>query len=337
MKKGMGIMKKITTMVLAAVLCLSMVWMTGCGGNANGDAGKDSGTDAGTNAGAETGQSGEQAAETEFPLTIKDDLGNEVVLEKAPERVVSLSPSATEILFAVGAGEQVVGRTDYCSYPEEASKVDSIGTYIDPNTELILSKEPDVVLASDYIDDAIKSQIEAVGAKVILLSANSLEAIEADILLVGKVLNQNEKAGEVVEDMNAELKEVQEITAKAEEKKSVFVDIGSFYSAGPGSLLDDELNKLGAVNIAAEAGETWPQISVETIIEKNPDVYISLFTSVDELKTISGLNELDCMKNDQVVFYDGLSKEADMIQRSGPRVTKGIRLLAESIYPELFK
>ena len=151
------------------------------------------------------------------------------------------------------------------------------------------------------------------------------------------MLNQNEKAGEVVEDMNAELKEVQEITAKAEEKKSVFVDIGSFYSAGPGSLLDDELNKLGAVNIAAEAGETWPQISVETIIEKNPDVYISLFTSVDELKTISGLNELDCMKNDQVVFYDGLSKEADMIQRSGPRVTKGIRLLAESIYPELFK
>ena len=331
--------KKMMALILSLMLCLSTILMTGCGGQTTDtDAGeKEEGTAGTTTAGPADEESTKSAEEMVYPLTVTDDLGNEVVLEQAPERVVSLSPSATEILFAVGAGDRVSGRTDYCSYPEEASRVDSIGTYTDPNTELIISKEPDVVFASDYIDEAVKSQIEAAGAKVIVISANSVEAVEADILLVGKVMNQGRKAKKVVDGMNAQLKEIQEITAKAETKKSIFIDIGSFYSAGPGSLLDDELNKLGAVNIAAESGETWPQLSVETIIEKNPDVYISLYTSVDDLKAVSGLNELDCIKNDQIIFFDGLSKEADMIQRSGPRITDGIRLLAERIYPELFE
>ena len=337
---------------MAVLLCLSTFALAGCGG------GKDDGT---SNTGTGKQETEAQATEAEgaqsqeessslpevaggdtsgaviYPLTITDDFGNEVVLEKEPERVVSLSPSATEILFAIGGGDKVVGRTDYCSYPEEASQVESIGTYTDPNTELIIAREPEVVFVSDYLDDAIRTQLEAAGIKVVVFSANSVEAVEADILLAGQVLNLSNNAQEVVDGMEKDLAEVQKITAAAEKKKSVFVDIGSFFSAGPGSLLDDELNKLGAVNIAADSGETWPQLSVETIIEKNPDLYISLYTSVDDLKATSGLNELNCIKNDQIVFYDGLSKEADMIQRPGPRIVEGIRLLAQDIYPELFK
>lgn len=329
--------------VLSLVLCLSTVLMSGCGADstestANTEANVNEAGTGGTAEGETAGTDGSAGnAQTMYPLTVADDFGNEVVLEKEPERVVSLSPSATEILFAIGAGDKVVGRTDYCSYPEEAAQVESIGTYMDPNTELIIAREPDVVFVSDYIDEAIKTQLEAVGAGVIVFSANSVEAAEADILLAGKVLNLEDNAQAVVAGMEAEVKEVEEITAGAKAKKSVFVDIGAFYSAGPGSLLDDELNKLGAVNIAADSGETWPQLSVETIIEKNPEVYISLYTSADELKATSGLNELDCIKNDNIIYFDGLSKEADMIQRPGPRVVQGIRLLAESIYPELFQ
>lgn len=328
--------KKFMSIFLSVLLAVSAAALAGCG--AAEDDTKATETEAQGESGSLAEVSGEDTAGAViYPLTVTDDFGNEVVLDEEPQRVVSLSPSATEILFAIGGGDRVVGRTDYCSYPEEASSVESIGTYTDPNTELIISREPDVVFVSDYLDDAVKNQLEAVGIQVIFFSANSVEASEADILLAGQVMNLSKEAQEVVDGMEKDLAKIQEITAGAKEKKSVFIDIGAFYSAGSGSLLDDELNKLGAVNIAADSGETWPQLSVETIIEKNPDLYISLYTSLDDLKATSGLNELDCIKNDQIVFYDGLSKEADMIQRPGPRVVEGIRLLAQDIYPELFE
>lgn len=332
--------KKFMSIFLSVLLAVSVAALAGCGAADDGTKASETEVQSGAqeegSSGAEV-SGGDTAGAVIYPLTVTDDFGNEVVLEEEPQRVVSLSPSATEILFAIGGGDRVVGRTDYCSYPEEASSVESIGTYTDPNTELIISREPDVVFVSDYLDDAVKTQLEAVGIQVIFFSANSVEASEADILLAGQVMNLSKEAQEVVDGMEKDLAKIQEITAGAKEKKSVFIDIGAFYSAGSGSLLDDELNKLGAVNIAADSGETWPQLSVETIIEKNPDLYISLYTSLDDLKATSGLNELDCIKNDQIVFYDGLSKEADMIQRPGPRVVEGIRLLAQDIYPELFE
>lgn len=313
--------RKKLSLFVSSMLCLSVA-VCGCGTAKEGT--------------SETASTEIQATQAGYPVTVQDDFGNEVVLEEEPEKVISLSPSATEILFAIGAGDKMVGRTDYCSYPEEAAEVDPIGTYTEPNTELILSKEPDVVFVSDYLDDSVRAQIEATGASVVTFSANTVEAVENDILLAGQVLNLSDNAQGVVDGMETDLAELQEMTATVETKKSVFVDIGSFYSAGPGSLLDDELSELGIENIAADSGETWPQLSVETIIEKNPDVYLSLYTPVEELKTTAGLDTLDCIKEGNVIYYDGLSNEADMIQRPGPRVVEGMRLLAENIYPEVF-
>ena len=170
--------RKFMPLFMAVLLCLSTFALAGCGG------GKDEGTSDTGSGNQETEAVGAQPQEESsslpevaggdtsgaviYPLTIADDFGNEVVLEKEPERVVSLSPSATEILFAIGGGDKVVGRTDYCSYPEEASQVESIGTYTDPNTELIIAREPEVVFVSDYLDDAIRTQLEAAGIKVVV-------------------------------------------------------------------------------------------------------------------------------------------------------------------------
>ena len=96
------------------------------------------------------------------------------------------------------------------------------------------------------------------------------------------------------------------------------------------------LNDLSVRNIAEDTGETWPQLSLEKIIESDPDIYISLFTSPEELKQTSGLNDLECIKNGNIIYFEGLSPEADMIQRAGPRIVEGTKLLAEKIYPELF-
>lgn len=314
--------KKLLAVLSAAVLSAAVI--TGCGGAGQAE---DAIPDETKAAGKDN-----EGSSTEYPFTFTDSLGNEITVDEEPEKIISLSPANTEILFAVGAGERVIGRTDYCSYPEEASEVESIGTYTSPNTELIISLEPDVVFASDYIDDSIREQVEAAGARVVVFSANSVESVEDLIVQAGEILNLKENAESLVDSMDEELKEIQEDVSSKEDGRSVFVDIGSYYSAGPGSLLDDMLNKINVVNVAADTGETWPQLSVESIIEKNPDVYISLFTKAEELENTSGLNELDCIKDGSVVYFEEFSNEADMIQRAGPRVVDGIRVLAERIY-----
>ena len=149
----------------------------------------------------------ETNASTTYPLTLTDSLGNEITIEKEPERVLSLSPANTEILFALGAGDRVKGRTDYCTYPEEAQQVESVGTYTSPNTELIIAMEPEVVFASDYMEESIREQVEAAGAQVIVVSANSVQSVQDVILQMGQVLNLNENAEKLVTSMKEDLKE----------------------------------------------------------------------------------------------------------------------------------
>lgn len=320
---------------LAAVLAAAML-LAGCGGSAQQEATEKTENTSQESAEAPAEETEAPAAgETEYPLTITDDLGNSVTIEEEPERVVSLSPSNTETLFALGAGEQVVGRTDYCNYPEEAAEVESVGSYSSPNTERIIAMSPDVVFASDYIDDAVRSQVEGAGAKVIVFAANDLESVAQDIRTAGQVLNRNEEAEEIASGMEMDLADLQELLAGKEETRSAFIDLGGYYSAGPGSLLGNVLEDLEVENVVADTGEAWPQVSVEKIIESDPDIYISLYTTPDELKQVSGLSSLDCIQNDQIIYYDGLSPEADLIQRAGPRLAEGMWLLAGEIYPEL--
>ena len=331
--------------MLTLMLSAAAVFAAGCGGNAeetdhtqeeSTEGFQDEGTEDAEDSVSEGKSDRTDGGETQYPLTVTDDLGNSVTIEEEPQRVISLSPANTETLFALGADEKIVGRTDYCTYPEEAAEVDSIGSYTSPNTELIISLSPDVIFASDYIDDAVREQVENAGAKVIVFTANDLESVEQDILTAGQVLNQNQEAADLVNGMESDMEEIQGILAAKTEAKSAFIDLGDYYSAGPGSLLGSVLDDIGVENVVADTGEAWPQVSVEKIIESDPDVYISLFTAPEELKQVAGLSSLDCIQNDQIIYYDGLSPEADLIQRAGPRLVEGMRLLAEQIYPELF-
>ena len=255
-------------------------------------------------------------AETDaFPVTVMDDFGNEVTLEKAPESIVSLAPVDTEILFALGAGDSVTGRTDYCNYPEEAADVDSIGTYMEPNMELILSKSPDLVVASGFIDDNIRQQLEENGTAIFITNASDLESTE----------NMEDEWT----DLSAELENVKE-------EKSAFIDIGSLYSAGPSSLLDNSMQMIKVENVAADADSAWPQLSAEAVVEANPDVYISLYSTLEDVQQTAGLSDLACLNEDGgFIYIDDSSVEGDMIQRPGPRYVEGLKVLAELVYPEI--
>ena len=283
------------------------------------------------------GASGAVTGETSYPISITDDLGNNVEITKEPAKIVSLSPANTEILFALGVGDKVVGRTDYCNYPEEAVKVETIGDYNNPNVEKIISLAPDVVLAGDLISDDIRSQIEATGAKVLTYTPMSVDAVESTIINTGKIVNANDKAKEITDSMTKKYDEIKEKATAANPQKSVFIDIGDYYSAGDNSLLGNMLKDINAKNIASDAGTDWPQLSVEQIIAKNPDVYVSFFTKPEDIKKVPGFDQVSAVKNDAIVYYEMLSPDSDLIQRPGPRIADGLELLATAVYPDQFK
>lgn len=276
---------------------------------------------------------------TAYPLTITDDLGNEVQLDAEPQRIVSLAPANTEILYALGLDERVVGRTDYCNYPEAASQVESVGNYNAPNVEKIIGLTPDLILSASttFLTEDVRAQIEATGTKVIALDPQSIDAVETDIKLVGQICNVQDKAAELINSMETKRQAIKDKTAQAQESKKVFIDLGEYYTAGPGSLLDSMLTELNAVNIAGETGQMWTSMTTETIIADNPDVYISLYATADEIKQVAGFDQMKAVQDNAVYAYGPLSPEADQIQRGGPRIVDGLELLAKDIYPELMQ
>ncbi len=271
-----------------------------------------------------------------YPLTITDDLGNEVVIESEPEKIVSVAPSSTEIIFELGLGEKLVGRSEFCNYPEEAAEVEVVGGFSGPNTELILELEPDVLFAAGSVPEEEKALLEGSGIKVIVYNPEDIDGVLKNIELTGKVLNVSETASDIVESLQAKRQEIVSMVS-GEEAKRVFIDLGSFISAGSGSFIDSILSELGAENVAAKGEGQWPTLTLEQVVDANPQVYISLYPTIEELNETPGLSEVSAFQNDQVVVIPWGIEEHDFVQRPGPRVIQGLELYAEIIYPSLFE
>lgn len=273
--------------------------------------------------------------QTEYPVTIEDNSGS-VSIDKEPERIISLAPNILEILFALDADSRVVGRTEYGNYPPEAESVTSIGGYSDPNVELILAQNPDLIIATDFMADDVKKQLENSNAKVLIFKATSYDETLDIITKIGLAINCNDQANSIVKEMDYELEQLQDTLETKEKTKSVFIDIGDYYTAGSDSFLGNELQLIEATNIAQDATGDYPQLSTEEIIAANPDVYISLYTPVDELKQVAGFDSMTCFKDNQVFYINPDGQDCDMIERPGPRLVNGMEILAEYIYPECF-
>lgn len=323
---------KIVTL-LVGTMAASTLAFTGCGSKeapaetaatstASSEASQaSSAASAASSASAEQGENVDQAEVSEEAEAIRSE---------NPKTVVSLAPNVTEILYAVGAGDMVVGRTDYCDFPKEAADVDSIGTFSSPNLELIVSKAPDLVIASESLNETIENQLKDNGISVYVSESSNVDEIEREIENIGYMLGHEEEAKELVASMDEKEAEIVEMGKDIAEVKSAFIDLGGFYTAGTGSFLDAVLKDIHLTNIAADTGEEWPQLSVELIAEGNPDVYLSFYTSEDELKNESTLASLDCMKNGglYVIDYD----LGSMLQRQGPRIVDAEMELMKMVY-----
>ena len=278
--------------------------------------------------GGDTVNEGTEA--TGYPMTITDGIGTSVTIESEPQKIVSLSPSCTEILYALGLGDKMVGVSTWCTYPEEATKVEQVGDTYSVNIERIIEMEADIVFVSGHAGaDAIEI-LNQTGIPVFCTATVTLDDIYNNILTMGTVTNTAEAASAVVNDMKADLEALQAETADLE-PRSLFIDLGDLYSTSKEDYLGNSLSLVNIDNIALDFDYGSPRVSAETVVEKNPDVYIAMCAEKDFVMT-DGFDQLNAFKNGEVHYIEYADPRTDMITRDGPRFVEGLRELVKLVH-----
>lgn len=272
-------------------------------------------------------------------FTIVDDYGRTVTLDGIPQRIVSIAPSSTEILFAVGAGPQVVGVDNYSDYPAEAAGLPKVGAF-PPSTEAIVALQPDLIVGGDLVPLAQLEQLANQGIPYVLFADRTLEDVMKTIRLAGVITGHVSEADEVAGELEDRIDAVKaKIQDSGLPKPKVYVeydDFMGFWTYGPGSFGDDLIISAGGVNIAHNTSSEYPTVESEYVIAQDPDIII--FTtgpwstlSEDTYINRPGWSTIDAVENGDIYGVD-----ANLISRYGPRVIDCLELLAEIFYPEVF-
>jgi iron complex transport system substrate-binding protein len=280
-------------------------------------------------------------------VTLVDSMGNVVTFTSPPERIVSLAPSNTEMLFAVGAGDKVVGVTDFCNYPYnftawvEAGNMTSIGNYYAPSVEPIVALEPDLVLASTGSLDAAEN-LKSLGYNVLVVESKTIDGVLQDILLIGRATGTDIQAGDLVSDIRSRIDNVTNQAATAATTPKVYHEVWNdpLMSVGPSTFIDELISCAGGENIFHDAASSWPVVSSEAIIEKNPDVmffpdmYMGVGNFYETIETVAsrpGWDTISAVQNGALYEIN-----ADIISRSGPRLVDALEIIAKMVHPEIF-
>lgn len=274
---------------------------------------------------------------TKAVITLTDDAGRTVQIVEEPQRIISLAPSNTELLFALGLGSRVVGVSDYTTYPPEATQLPSVGG-MPLNHEKIVSLAPDLILAAGITTQEDLAKLEELEQPVLVLNPTDIEGILSNFLLAGKATGTKGKAGEIVAQMREEWEAILEKTKEVEERPRVFVELDeTLYTVAPGSFIDPLITMAGGVNIAADVKDNpYPQFSAEEVIKRDPQIIVladaAYGVTPESLKARPGWSVITAVKNEAIYPID-----PDPISRPGPRVIEGLRSLAKIVHPELFQ
>lgn len=300
--------------MMVLVLVLGLI---GCG---NPDAAKEEKTQA------------EQKPGASFPVTVQDDSGAEMTVEREPKRIVSLIPSTTEIAFSLGIGDRIVGVTTNDNYPPEVEKIEKVGD-ININVEKVLELKPDLVLASPLNGETVE-KLRSLGLTVLSVDAQSLEGVYDSIRRVGKATGALKQAEQLIDEMEKEKEQVVRKVASIpeEERPKVWVEVDPTpYTVGGDTFLNELITLAGGRNVAAEM-KGWPQVSAEQVIKWNPDVILTTYEKADKsVASRPGWDRIAAVKAKRIH-----SLNPDLTTRPGPRVTEGLKQIAQILYPERF-
>ncbi len=330
-------MRKISLIALSVLL---VVMLAACGANDN-ESSSGSASPSATPSASSASPSAEAAKSTVYPLTEVDASGKEITFEQAPEKIVSTSPAETEILFALGLADRIVGVSDFDNYPPEVASKTKVGGIVEPNTEAIVAAGADLVVTGISIKDTALDNLRTLGLNVVCVNPKKLDDVLSDILLFGRITDKQKEAEALVAQMQADIKKVTDVAAtiKPEEKRKVYIEFSPGWTVGRGEFMDELITLAGGVNIASDV-EGWSQINEEKVIQDNPDVIIHTLNVVDDkgnkledlIRGRSGWGEIAAIKNNQVVGLDG-----DVLSRPGPRITQALLGIASAIYPDSFR
>jgi len=266
-----------------------------------------------------------------------DDAGREVALEAPPERIVSLVPVATEILFALGAGQRLAGRSRYDDYPPEVLAVPDVGDAIRPSIETVLLQRPDLVILVGGSDNAqALRDMDQLDIPFIVVLFNTLEHLRTNVLRLGALVDREEAARAMWAGIEQDLQAVRDAVA-GRQRPSVYYDIAypPAFTVGSGSYLDVLIDAAGGRNVFHDVPAPSPRVSLEAILSRDPDVILHPASGTGGLTSTRpgsrpGWENVRAVRTGAVV-----SVPADLMHRLGPRVGQAAKVLAIALHPEL--
>ncbi len=270
---------------------------------------------------------------------LSDEVGRRVKVPHFPKRVVSLAPSITEVLFALGLHEEIIGVTSFCDYPEEARHKPRVGEFVAPSVEKIVSLRPDFIIA---IQDGNRGEtidrLNHLGLPVYVIDPKGIEGIWKTIHQLGKVLGKEEESKRLLSQMTKRKDEIVYLT-KSLDKPKVFFQMGvsPLVTAGPKTLADDLMRLAGGRNIAEGETTQYPVYDIESVMLKDPDIIImsSMGGKKDHsnlVQTWQNWKSITAVKKKAVYAID-----SNIVDRPTPRIIEGLEAMVGAIHPELLK
>jgi iron complex transport system substrate-binding protein len=276
-------------------------------------------------------------AGSSFPRALVDDDGTEVTVDERPERIISLSPAITEIVYALGAGDRLVGGTDFDDYPPEAAALTDVATFSGVLMEQVVDLEPDLVLAAgnNFTPQADIDRMRELGLTVLVTYAESVEDVLTDIELIGQAIDADEEAAAIAGGMERRIAEVEGAVAGTAERPRVFYQIGSepdIYGPAPGSFIADMVALAGGEPITTTDPAVF-SISVERLVALDPEVIIlgdaQYGVCPEQVAARPGWNSMTAVREGNLRPVDDT-----IVTRPGPRLAEGLAALALAIHPD---
>ena len=263
-----------------------------------------------------------------------DDLGRLVAINGTPQRIVSLAPSNTEILFALGLGDKVVGVTDWCNYPPEALEKEKVGGYVTPDIEKIVALNPDLILVAYGTPMEVINTMVGLGLTVFGIKTTDLDDVLNDIRTVGEITDKEVEAYALTSEMAVGIKAITDQTEELEQRPRVFYIVGhepSLWTAGSGTFIHELIEKGGGVNTCQNI-TGYSEISIEYVLARDPEIIIASEWSYDWAINASELASTNASQTGRIYTLDD-----DLAQRPGPRLVEGLEWFAYFIHPEIFE